>query len=311
MIHIILLILKIIGIILLVIFGLLLLILLFPITYMGKAEGCGKQIQAKVRAGWLFHFVHFGLTFQEGQTSYKIRLLGIPIYSSKGEDEDESKERTENMPQSDFADDSKEDNLKEERQQQEKSDEELREETTETKKSENNEMHDSVWNDGGDEESKRQKKSLKDFCEKIKSIIQSIREKMHHIGESIQSAAKKVKETNDFLKANSTKKAYRYAKKIIKKLLKHIFPKRIRANVVYGMEAPDVTGKIYGYIAMAYAAFGLNPKKVKVLPDFQEKKFEGEIRAGGYIILGWVGILALKFYFYKEIHDIIKQRKKK
>ena len=84
MVHILLLILKIIGIIVLSILGLALLILFFPITYVGKANGNieEKKITGNIRAGWLFHLLHCRLWIENTEIHYNIRLLGIKIKSS-------------------------------------------------------------------------------------------------------------------------------------------------------------------------------------------------------------------------------------
>ena len=83
MVHILLLILKIIGIIVLSILGLALLILFFPIAYVGKVNGNieEKKITGNIRAGWLFHLLHCRLWIENTEIHYNIRLLGIKIIS--------------------------------------------------------------------------------------------------------------------------------------------------------------------------------------------------------------------------------------
>ena len=96
MVHILLLILKIIGIIVLSILGLALLILLFPIAYVGKVNGNieEKKITGNIRAGWLFHLLHCRLWIENTEIHYNIRLLGIKIKSSETK-EKKKKEKPE------------------------------------------------------------------------------------------------------------------------------------------------------------------------------------------------------------------------
>ena len=96
MVHILLLILKIIGIIVLSILGLALLILFFPITYVGKVNGNieEKKITGNIRAGWLFHLLHCRLWIENTEIHYNIRLLGIKIKSSETK-EKKKKEKPE------------------------------------------------------------------------------------------------------------------------------------------------------------------------------------------------------------------------
>ena len=103
MVHILLLILKIIGIIVLSILGLALLILFFPITYVGKVNGNieEKKITGNIRAGWLFHLLHCRLWIENTEIHYNIRLLGIKIKSSEAKEkkkkEKKKKEKRKNQ----------------------------------------------------------------------------------------------------------------------------------------------------------------------------------------------------------------------
>ena len=95
MVHILLLILKIIGIIVLSILGLALLILFFPITYVGKVNGNieEKKITGNIRAGWLFHLLHCRLWIENTEIHYNIRLLGIKIKSSETKEKKKKEKR--------------------------------------------------------------------------------------------------------------------------------------------------------------------------------------------------------------------------
>ena len=87
MLHIIIFILKIIGILLLVILGLILLlvssVLFVPITYKVRAERKDGVIQVRAVAGWMFRLlsVHYRLhTSQEPMQLLQGRILGIPVW---------------------------------------------------------------------------------------------------------------------------------------------------------------------------------------------------------------------------------------
>ena len=80
MLHILLLILKIIGMIIVGILGILVLligiILFVPVRYEGKAvcEKTMKNLQAQVRASWLLHLVSFRLAVKDGRIKWKLRV---------------------------------------------------------------------------------------------------------------------------------------------------------------------------------------------------------------------------------------------
>lgn len=85
MFHIILLILKIIGILLLAVLGLLLLVLLItllvPIRYQVALEH-GEAFFMKGRANWLLHLIHVNFSHMEGVLQIKVRLFGFVVYDN-------------------------------------------------------------------------------------------------------------------------------------------------------------------------------------------------------------------------------------
>ena len=308
MIHILLLILKIIGIILLVILCLALLILFFPITYVGNINVKNKSICGKIRAGWLFHIVHFGMKFEQTDVSYALRVLGIPVVSSKKrqkEDASEKKDTEINV----IKEKKKHTDVEDERQtvvneehaskQDSNTDDEISQEdalnvsdSKRTKKT------------GTDQEEEAVKKKIID---KIKEFLKKIKRKVSNILKNIKGYCEKAKEIKNFITANTTKEAYHYGKKIIMKLAKHILPKKIRGYVRFGFEEPHLTGQTLGYIAMGFSMFHINLKHMVVEPDFENCVLDGNIRFRGRVLLGVAGLYILKLYFKKEIKEIIKK----
>lgn len=85
MVHILLLILKIIGILLLILlglfFGIILLVLLVPVRYQAEISR-HEQIQGNVRVSWLLHLVSIAVRYQEG-LSFQVKLFGFSIFPRK------------------------------------------------------------------------------------------------------------------------------------------------------------------------------------------------------------------------------------
>lgn len=83
MLHILLLILKIIGILLAVILGLVLLILLtvlfVPVRYYADGAKQGKELSGKVKISWLFHGITFTAGYDKGVMYQDVRIFGISL----------------------------------------------------------------------------------------------------------------------------------------------------------------------------------------------------------------------------------------
>lgn len=330
MVHILLLILKIIGIILLTVLVLCLLVLFFPVTYSVKGQFHGNNYKISVRCGWLFHFLHFGGKFTNNQNIAKIRILGVPINLLK----DKQKPKKEKYPEKDKK--KKKEKRKKEKKQETATEEgvvtEEKQETKEVDREENQrtspekisevqETEHTQRKDSKEEDrsrksedrnqKKRTKKSMaewiKDFLRKVLSVIKQMKEKIKKGFHDVQGTFHKIKEMKNFISANTTKEAYRYGKRMIIKLLRHIFPRRIKAELHFGFEQPDATGKMLGYMGMIFAMLNVNTKRIFVIPDFDKKVMEGNIKLKGHFFISVVLVDILRFYFKKEIHDIIKK----
>ena len=292
MVHILLLILKIIGLIVLSILGLALLILFFPITYVGKVNGNieEKKITGNIRAGWLFHLLHCRLWIENKEDSVKetdIKQIGT------SENEKEQEIQNSNLEETDVKNQDNE-NIKSE-------DSKNTTETNNRKKEKKSFIT-------------RMQISFKKLKQRIKKIVENIKDKIHNIKEnaknkknSIDEIINQIKTVKQFITSNTTKEAYAYGKKMVIKLLKHLAPNRIKGNLYMGFEESYLTGEALGALGMIYGIFNINPKRFKVYPDFENKVFKGDIIFKGHIYLGVVIVYCLKFYFNENIKRIIKK----
>ena len=148
---------------------------------------------------------------------------------------------------------------------------------------------------------------IKKLFLRIKNTIKRIIANIKKTANDIQGMIDKVKHFKKVITSSVTKKAYRYAKNILKKLFKHIMPGKIKADINFGFEEPDLTGKTLGYIAVTASAFNVNMKRINIVPDFEKSVLKGRICMKGHIVVGIVLIYLMKLYFNKEIHYLVKK----
>ncbi len=60
-----------------------------------------------------------------------------------------------------------------------------------------------------------------------------------------------------------------------------------------------------GVIAVVCTALKLNMDNFQIEPDFENKKFNGIIRAWGHFSIGVVGVYILQIYMKDEVHAVI------
>ncbi|MBQ3036973.1 MAG: DUF2953 domain-containing protein [Lachnospiraceae bacterium] len=140
-------------------------------------------------------------------------------------------------------------------------------------------------------------KKIKAFIRKIKELILKCRDKCYNIKGSIddfiKKAKKKYKEAKYYYKLIQhpcIQPAIKKLWKVGKKLIKHMMPRRLKANIEFGSGDPASTMKVYGYYCMIYPFYG---KHIKFTPDMENKvlnldaKLTGRFQIFRMMWAGW------------------------
>lgn len=91
-------------------------------------------------------------------------------------------------------------------------------------------------------------------------------------------------------------------------LIKKIKPSKIEGDLIIGTGDPASTGQVIGAIAAIYGFF---PKKLQIMPDFEEKRYEGNLHIKGKLRLIHVVVIAFKLIADKNIRYVLKKVKSK
>ena len=297
MLHILLLILKIIGIIFAVVLGIILLlvgiILFVPIRYeiAAKCDGTIESLRAKVKATWLLHLLRVEVLVKGKKLKWQVKAAWIKKTNAlvfgerKEEPKDEAKEeqkteipeeKSESTSET-IAETVKEDRLEETSKEFEKKSESIPE-TGET-----------ISEEG-------EKKSISD---KIKENIEKIKTKINDL------LCKKEKIT-DFLTDKSHVNAFNKIKKELLILLRKLKPKKINIKLRFGFDDPATTGKVLGGLAMLYPFLG---DTTEIIPDFEHQILKGNIFIKGKIRISQFASLAIKLLLCKDVRKSYKDIK--
>lgn len=335
MLHVVLLILKIIGIIIAVLLGLVILtvaaVLFVPIRYTAKAQYKDgiPIIQAKVT--WLFHLLRIKCLFNlEEGLNIRIKILFFNLKSSKKDSNDEehiekkdTKKRRKKKEHSVFDEEehpfheediffdkpeesidriAMEDDDKNQAMDSDKktSDIEINEE--------NIEYEEHLFETGVFEEDIKEHKKIKKnifliIKNKIIDIIQKIITLIQKVKVTKENITKKSKEISDMINDPKNREMVAFLWVQVKKLLKILKPKKVEAYIHFGLKDAETTGKAAMYAASLYGFIG---KNVTIYPDFEQEIIEGNIYIKGSIQLFPIGIIALKVYRNKQVRKYIK-----
>lgn len=267
MLHIILLIMKIIGIILLAVLILALTVLLcllfVPLRYSFKAS-IYEEKHGYIKFSWLLHSVSFVMLYDNGQKKTGFRILGIPVRRRKRRRQEKiirSRHRRQKDEEPEYDVDFEKNVVRDDENIHKISEQVVKEVANDTTKI-------TV------PKKKRRKIRLNPF-----KLIKKIRLKISSFFKKIKDINQKRKRLLDFLHNEDTKEAFKFCKTKFKKLIKHILPRKLKVNIRFGFSDPSITGRVLGLI---YGFYGY-VYKYKIYPDFENRVFEGEIQGKGQI----------------------------
>ena len=321
MLHVLLMILKILGILLLVILGIVLFVilavLLVPIRYSVSGEKYKEKsdkketpdiqqeeetqiIKAKVVVSWLAHLVHFRFRLQNKEKEMELYLFGIPVFALKNKI---SEKRANSKKKPDAKADVKpqEEPIVEEPVIEESVIEEpvieepMAEEISQVEQEEPIQVEVPKEN------------PIKKLFRTIKEIPQKIKAKIESIKLTIKKLCGKIKAGSDFLKNESTKATIRLIFGKLKNMIVHLLPRKIKGTVIFGFEDPALTGEVLGASSLFYPKYR---KTLKLIPVFEQPIIEGKLKIKGRIVIGYLVWQAVKFVLDKNTRRTFKNVKK-
>ena len=81
-----------------------------------------------------------------------------------------------------------------------------------------------------------------------------------------------------------------------------MLPRRINVRAAVGTGDPASTGQVLAVQGILYPWLG---DKVQIVPDFEERRFEGEFHLKGQLRAGVVGFYALRLMLDKNVRRLI------
>lgn len=319
MLHIVLAILKWIGIILLAILGLVLLIVLavlfVPVRYRINGDYEEKP-DASATVSWLFHLLHIKVRYRD-TLFWQVRILGIPFLDSRRPPKKRAgkeKKKTSKDDDSDSGDTTvevfkeKTDSLPDKKQNTD----EVKESVNEAGKSESEQKND---------QEKEQEKTgiigkIKSFFTKLKSFIEAIIERIRNIRYTIDKICDKIKDVrgqidyyHGVLTGEEGSEALGLLKTQLGRLLLHIAPRKFLLDAEFGFDDPATTGQVMAIVGMLYPLYRYD---IRLRPDFTAQstwfrlklRIRGRIRAFTLIRIAW------RVYFNQNLKKVLAMLKK-
>lgn len=303
-------ILKVIGILLLVILGLLLAavlaVLFVPVRY--HAEGAYQgELWAKGQVTWLLHLLSVRFSFEKG-FKCTVKIAGISVFP---------KQKKKPKPSEQGA--KKESGAEEPEEQEGQAatpDTECREQPEPEKAQEESVPEKGVSEEkaqGAEEaEENRDAEDARSAWEKLSEKVYAIFRKFGEKYETICAKIKKVKDLVSYyiriLQREETKALLRLTIRQLQGILRHVLPRKLDVRLNVGTGDPASTGQILALQGLLYPVLKGN---VLIVPDFEEKRFEGTFYMKGRITAFVLLLCALRVIINKNCRKLIRILRKK
>ena len=305
MLHIIIFILKIIGILLLVILGLILLLvssmLFVPITYKVRAERKDGVIQVRAVAGWMFRLlsVHYRLhTSQEPMQLLQGRILGIPVWKPlepKKEKPKKAEKKSKEKQSKPKQMEAKQLEQKAEVKSSDKAKERLKKDLTPgTAVATIPQPEPEVSRQEQPQDKQAQTKPPRQsILKKLLYAIRRIYGKITAIGRGLfslvvkllhmpEKASETIGTLTDFWNLEENVKARESIWRELKFLWKHSRPRKADLTLHFGFEDPSWTGQCMGVLSILNVWY---PGRIFLKPEFEQEIFEGTLYIKGHMML--------------------------
>lgn len=309
------LVLKIIGFILLGLLAFLILLLLavlfVPIRYRVVAQYEEKAI-ARITAGWFLHLIGVRLVISDQEKSCKLKLFGIPLVDFFSPCKDRRKKRRSKSHQDKQPAKQSVHQNKQPAEQSVHRDKQPVEQSVHQDEQNNLQIKEEQQQIGSEKEkasgfdTDQASDEKASFFTKVRIYINRISDKIKKIRKKETNLKEQYNKWLVVLKRDRTKEALEKCKNTLCKVFKAVLPRKWNLFVHYGMEDPALTADILGYYWMLFAVLSGH---IDCQPDFENKVFECNLHAKGYIRMITMVIAGWKFLFDPDLIYLRKIKK--
>lgn len=298
-IHIMLGILKVVGILLLIVLGILLLAVLAalfcPVTYSVVGRRDAEAYEGLVRIGWLFRLISFTFTFgSERDGDFCIRIFGIPLNRKK---EEASKKSLQASRGDEFkpAGPEKIVEKKTEQEHGEKTEKEAERKTETTTETATEKKTDSVL------------QKLQEFLKQIPGIPKKFLDVLKKISLTVHHICDKINQIKEFLESERFARLKALLFQEGKRTICHIRPRKIKGHIKIGTGDPYRTGQLLAVAGIFFPVYG---EYITIEPYFEQKILEGNMSVKGRIYGNFFVRLAWRLFRDSDIRFMIKKIKR-
>lgn len=319
MLPIILFILKLLGILVLILLGLvlgvLLLILFVPVRY--RIEGSYyERLKGKVRVTWLLHIVSVTAAYED-EFSILIRLFGFRLFKPVEESREDAEEMLVHAMEvtdedaEEFSGDILKDvehsgkkRLTEEGKLPENTASGSERTNSEEKRKEPQKIEPQKSSRLNEEPGPGSGGKAQAAADRLSSIFAKLKYSFEGICDKLKTIKEKKEEIQAWISNENNRKTIRLLLRQLKKLIRHLLPKKGKGEVVFGFDDPYTTGQVLTAVSAVYP---FCHKQLDIYPVFDRQVFTAEGHFKGRIRASTLLLIAGRMLLDKNFRGLLRK----
>ena len=142
-------------------------------------------------------------------------------------------------------------------------------------------------------------------AEKCPSRLERLKNAAARMRERFHSAKMKYRKLKRTLTDEENQKTFRLVRRQIFRLIRHLLPQTLKGTLRFGFEDPSYTGQVLAAVSPFY---GVYARSFTLIPEFEEKILEGEVHIRGRIRAATVLWTAGRIFLNKNFRRLLRGR---
>lgn len=142
-------------------------------------------------------------------------------------------------------------------------------------------------------------------AEKCPSRLERLKDAAVRMRERLHSAKMKYRKLKRTLTDEENQKTFRLVRRQIFRLIRHLLPQTLKGTLRFGFEDPSYTGQVLAAVSPFY---GVYARSFTLIPEFEEKILEGEVHIRGRIRAATVLWTAGRIFLNKNFRRLLRGR---
>lgn len=140
-------------------------------------------------------------------------------------------------------------------------------------------------------------------AEKCPSRLERLKDAAVRMRERLHSAKMKYRKLKRTLTDEENQKTFRLVRRQIFRLIRHLLPQTLKGTLRFGFEDPSYTGQVLAAVSPFY---GVYARSFTLIPEFEEKILEGEVHIRGRIRAATVLWTAGRVFLNKNFRRLLR-----